>query len=152
MKPVVEREGSNLYGSFASTAGARPAIKTAAIKCRRFIWNCSGFSPPPPEFSTAAYGKAAVGRINFQAQLPGRLSIFSRRARRQSARALSQNAKPLAPSDRLRRGNRKPDAAGRTIPAPDDLAPCKSQLARQNTPRSAYVDNCCESRQTDFLA
>src|SRR5215475_4173327 len=152
LKPIVEPEESNLYVSFAITAGLRPVIKSAATRLRCFIWNCPGFSPPLPVFSRAVFGKAAIGQTDFPAQTPGRLSISSRRARRQSARALSRNAKPLAPSDRLHRDNRKPDAGVRTIPAPYDLAPCKSQLAQQNRPQSACADNCCESLQTDFSA
>src|SRR5207248_7480215 len=150
LKPIVEPDESNLYVSFAKRAGLRPAIKSAAIRLRCLIWNCSGFSPPSPAFSRAAYEKGAVGRINFPVQMPARLSIFSRRARRQSARVRFRNARPREVSDRLHRDNRKPCALAQTVPAPDDLALCKSQLAPQNTPPSACAGNCCESLQTDF--
>src|SRR5438094_537929 len=81
-------------------------------KIRQFHFEFSFvlFSPPSPVFSRAAYGRAAIGRTNFPKQKPDPLSVFSRRALRQSAPAPSRNAKPHGPSDRLYRGNRKPGA------------------------------------------
>src|ERR1700730_8652024 len=107
---MVDPDGPNLYVSFANATELKLMTATAATRLGNFISNsplCS-FSPPSPAFSRAAYERAAIARTNFQAQKRGRLSIFSGRARRQSAPALSRNAKPREASDRLYRGNRKP--------------------------------------------
>src|SRR6266480_3733015 len=112
LKPIVEPDGSNLYVSFANTAELKLTTATTATRLGNFISNSLSFSfsPPSPVFSRAAYGRAAIGRTNFPKQKPDPLSVFSRRALRQSAPAPSRNAKPHGPSDRLYRDNQKPGA------------------------------------------
>src|SRR5204862_3816776 len=112
LKPIVEPDGPNLYISFANTAGLKLTSAIAATRLGSFISNFPSFSfsPPSPVFSRAAYERSAIARTNFRAQTPDPLSVFSPRARRQSAPALPRNAQPRAASERLYQGNRKPGA------------------------------------------
>ena len=94
----------------------------------------------------------AIFQINCRAQKRDRLLAFWHRGHPRSALIRFRNAGPREGWDHWHRDSRTHAVRARTIPAPDDPAPCKSQLARRNKPPSACVDSSSECRRTDFGA